>query len=76
MSTPDLDKVAAELMAAVLACEDALDAMAYEGGPPYSGTTRDRTQAARAHIAHARDIAQAAGVFRPAVPLIRDGSRP
>jgi hypothetical protein len=58
--------VAAELMAAMLACEDALDALAYAGHIPDPGPCRDRVNAARAHISHARRIAVESGIFKPA----------
>lgn len=65
-----MDEVAAELMAAVLACEEALDEIAMANGLGHSnGPVRDRMRAARAHITHARAIARAAGVFKPATRM-------
>ena len=61
-----LDEVARELMAAMLACEEALDAFViFHGSTLGRGPIRDRLMAARAHIRHARAIAIAAGVFKP-----------
>lgn len=62
---PNRDEISAELMTTVLACEAALDALAFVEDVRERGPIRDTVHAARAHIAHVKEQARLVGVWKP-----------